>query len=68
MAQLRHYRKELTYSKNPADPPKVRYTGKSAGTRDDLAMVLQILIYWARMKKFDDPQFQHWAACQGIRL
>lgn len=44
--QLRNYKYELRPAKDAFTKPKIQLTGKSYGTNDDLAIVLQMLVLW----------------------
>lgn len=47
-SQLEMYRRVVTF-KEGDDQPKITYTGKSPGRKDDLAIVVQMLMYWSRL-------------------
>lgn len=69
IAQLKNFRLER---QDPADPAfgkyKYSFTGKTGGgQKDDFVLALQILLYWAEVKR-QETQFKLFAQRQGIKL
>lgn len=48
--QLQLYRRIVTY-KDGDDQPTVTYSGKGGGRKDDLAIVLQMLLWWSKLNR-----------------
>lgn len=49
-SQLEVYRRNVKFVEG-SEKARVTYTGKSSGRRDDLAIVLQMLLYWSRYNR-----------------
>jgi hypothetical protein len=47
-SQLEVYRRSVKFTEG-SEKASVTYTGKSSGRKDDLAIVLQMLLYWSRV-------------------
>jgi hypothetical protein len=66
--QLRVFRREVIESKSPGfSNPKVCYTGKSHGRKDDLVLALQIALYWMAKKRGDLDFIAKYNA-KGVRV
>lgn len=50
MGQLEVYRRNVKYTEG-SEKVKVSYTGKSSGRKDDLAIILQMLLYWSHVTR-----------------
>jgi hypothetical protein len=65
LSQLEHYRKELKVS--PSGKKTYEYTGKGGGRKDDVCIVLQMILYWSMLER-QTPEYMHAAEENGWRL
>lgn len=66
--QLRFFRKEVDIPDDSAfQAPKVKYTGKSGGRKDDLCGCIQFALYWMRRIR-RNGQFQQFCQAAGKRV
>lgn len=63
--QLEVFRREVKMS--PQGKRTVEFTGKSPGRKDDLCIVLQMLLYWSRVMR-ESGEYMQMAEANGWRL
>lgn len=64
-AQLEVFRRDVKLTEG-CTKPKITYTGKSNGRKDDLCLVLQMLLYWSRVQR-ESAEYLTAAASNGWR-
>jgi hypothetical protein len=64
-SQMEVYRREVEVG--PNGKLKSNFTGKSNGRKDDLCMVVQMLLYWSRLER-ESAEYVHAATANGWRL
>jgi hypothetical protein len=65
-AQLEVYRREVRVTPGTGKL-KVIYTGKSHGRKDDVAIVMQMLLYWSRVTR-ESTEYMEAAESNGWRM